>query len=115
MSDQLERVARAIDPAAFDTESAAGQKWYRYRAQRRRDAESKARAVLEALRPELEDAERLNWMILKSARVVHSMDGDVCWVEYDGEPEGRGYERLSTSRKGEPRDEIDAARQEGKP
>ncbi len=59
-NELVERVARAIDPVAFDTESRAGQKGYRYRAQRRRDAESNARAVIEALRPELEDAKRID-------------------------------------------------------
>jgi len=61
-NELVERVARAIDPVAFDTESRAGQKGYRYRAQRRRDAESNARAVIEALRPELEDAGRYRWL-----------------------------------------------------
>ena len=61
-NELVERVARAIDPVAFDTESRAGQKGYHYRAQRRRDAKSNARAVIEALRPELEDAGRYRWL-----------------------------------------------------
>lgn len=80
-------------------------------------ADELARAVLEELESTDEqkqlrtDAERLDWMIAHSAQVIHSMDGDACWCEYEGpELDGRGYVRVRTDGTANARAEIDKAR-----
>lgn len=64
------------------------------------------------LRAKLEAAEaRLTWMIERSARVVYSMDGEECWVDYETrEIVGRGYARATCRVGKSPIESIDAAR-----
>ena len=49
------------------------------------------------------DTDLLDWMIFHSARVCHSVDGEVCWVVWTDDPD-TGEQRTDGS--GDAREEI---------